>query len=101
MTEDHFREAGKKGVPLQFEIITHKKQRSIMKEFEIRQYGRTELAQLYNPDITPASAWKRLRLWIGRFPGLTQQLETLGYQQRQRVFTPAQVRAIADAIGEP
>jgi len=69
--------------------------------FCIRQYGRTELAQLYSPDITPEAAWKKLRLWIIHFPGLTQQLEALGYQSRQRVFTPAQVRAIADAIGEP
>lgn len=72
-----------------------------MKDFEVRQYGRTELAQLYSPNITPEAAWKKLKLWIDHFPGLNQQLRTLGYRKRQRIFTPAQVRAIAEAIGEP
>ena len=72
-----------------------------MKEFEIRQYGRTELAQLYSPDITPESAWKKLKQWIDHYPGLTEQLRTAGYQPRQRIFTPAQVAMIVGAIGEP
>ena len=73
----------------------------MINEFKIREYGRTELAQLYSPDITPASAWKKLKIWIGLYPGLNQQLSLLGYHQRQRIFTPSQVRAIVDAIGEP
>ena len=72
-----------------------------MKEFEIRQYGRTELAQLYSPDITPEAAWKKLKLWIEHFPGLTELLTSAGYQGRQRIFTPAQVTMIVEAIGEP
>ena len=72
-----------------------------MKEFKIRQYGRTELAQLYSPTITPGAAWKKLKTWIDFYPGLNQQLRTLGYHHRQRIFTPAQVKAITDAIGEP
>lgn len=73
----------------------------MINEFKIREYGRTELAQLYSPDITPESAWKKLKTWIGLFPGLNKQLSSLGYHHRQRIFTPAQVRAIIDAIGEP
>ena len=72
-----------------------------MKEFEIRQYGRTELAQLYSPDITPESAWKKLKQWIDHYPGLDERLHTLGYHPRQRIFTPAQVAMIVGAIGEP
>ena len=72
-----------------------------MKEFEIRQYGRTELAQFYSPDITPESAWKKLKQWIGHYPGLDGRLRTLGYHPRQRIFTPAQVAVIVEAIGEP
>ena len=71
------------------------------REFKIKEYGRTELARLYSPDITPEAAWKKLRLWIHHFPGLTEQLQSLGYHPRQRIFTPAQVRAIVDALGEP
>lgn len=72
-----------------------------MDGFRIRQYGRTELAQLYSPDIAPESAWKRLRLWIEHRPGLMSSLASLGYDGRTRSFTPAQVRAIVSAIGEP
>ena len=72
-----------------------------MKEFEIRQYGRTELAQLYSPEITPESAWKKLKQWIDHYPGLDERLRTLRYHPRQRIFTPAQVAVIVEAIGEP
>ena len=75
-----------------------------MKEetFEIRQYGRTELAQMYSPDITPAAAWKKLKGWIAYHPTLGEELMRLGYRPgRQRLFTPAQVRAIVGAMGEP
>lgn len=70
--------------------------------FEIRQYGRTELAQMYSPDITPAAAWKKLKAWIGYHPTLEGELRELGYHPgRQRLFTPAQVAAITGALGEP
>lgn len=72
-----------------------------MKDFEVRQYGRTELAQLYSPNITPEAAWKKLKTWIDFCPGLNQRLRTAGYQPRQRIFTPAQVTMIVEAIGEP
>lgn len=72
-----------------------------MKSFSIRKYGRTELAQLYCPDITPDAAWRKLRLWISHFPGLEERLSEHGYTSRCRSFTPAQVRLIVDALGEP
>lgn len=71
-------------------------------EFKIRKYGRQELAQLYSPDITPEAAWKRLKEWIDRYPGLNDRLAHLGYDPRhQRTFTPAQVEAITDSVGTP
>lgn len=71
-------------------------------EFEIRQYGRTELAVVYSPDITPAAAWKKLKSWIDYHPTLGGSLEGLGYQpDRQHIFTPAQVEVIVRALGEP
>ena len=72
-----------------------------MKTFCIRKYGRTELAQLYCPDITPAAAWRKLRQWIEAFPGLEESLAEHGYTRRCRSFTPAQVRLIVEALGEP
>lgn len=72
-----------------------------MKTFCIRKYGRTELAQLYCPDITPAAAWRNMRQWIRCFPGLEESLAEHGYTRRCRSFTPAQVRLIVEALGEP
>ena len=73
-----------------------------MKAFIIKQYGRTELAQLYSPDITPEAAWRKLRSWIDYHPQLPETLRQLGYSPgRQRIFTPAQVGAIVEALGEP
>ena len=69
--------------------------------FNVREYGRMELAQLYCPGIAPESAWKKLKKWIELSPGLTGRLQSLGYDGSTRSFTPAQVQAIVDAIGEP
>ena len=33
-------------------------------DFRIRSYGRTELAQLYNPCLTPKAAYRKLVGWI-------------------------------------
>ena len=69
--------------------------------FRIQEYGRTELAQLYCPDIAPESAWKKLKSWIALHPGLPERLQSLGYNGHTRSFTPAQVEAIVHDIGEP
>ncbi|MBE6283536.1 MAG: DUF4248 domain-containing protein [Mediterranea massiliensis] len=69
--------------------------------FTVRTYGRTELAQLYNPHIDPKNAFRKLRAWIAYNPALTQQLAALGYDGRARTFTPAQVAAIVRFLGEP
>ena len=72
-----------------------------MKDFQIREYGRTELAMIYNQDISPRSAWRRLRTWMEKSPGLMQRLYDTGYDDSQRIFTPIQVRIIVDHLGEP
>lgn len=69
--------------------------------FRIRSYGRTELAVAYNPGLTPGGAWKRLVQWIKHSPGLEQHLEQLSGGKQGRPYTPAQVEAIVNALGEP
>lgn len=69
--------------------------------FEIREYGRSELASLYSPGIEPLSAWRKFKRWMVKSPHLLDNLETLGYDQHQHTFTPLQVRLIINAIGEP
>lgn len=69
--------------------------------FRLRAYGRTELAQAYNPHLSPGVAWKKLSLWIHLYPELTERLKAIGYSPHQRVFTPRQVAMIVEALGEP
>lgn len=69
-------------------------------EFRIRAYGRTELAQLYCPTLTHGAAYRKLRQWIALSPGLTARLETLG-SGKSRTWTPAEVKEIVEALGEP
>jgi len=67
----------------------------------IRSYGKGELAQLYCPNITTAAARKKLMLWINYYPNLMENLRTIGFSNASRSFTPAQVRLIVEALGEP
>lgn len=69
--------------------------------FRIKTYGRTELAELYNPNVAPETAWRKLRSWIRKYPGMVEQLLAAGYKRGQRSFTPRQVRIIVDGVGEP
>lgn len=63
--------------------------------------GRTELAQRYNPQLSPGRAWEKLKEWIAINGPLTRRLEELHYDPKKRSFTPLQVAAIFEALGEP
>ena len=39
-----------------------------MENFEIRTYGRTELALCYFPDLNPQVAYRKLQYWIDYYP---------------------------------
>ncbi len=66
-----------------------------------RLYGRTELAQLYCPELTPDAAWRKLKRWITLNRDLTRDLQALGYTPSQRTFTPRMVSSIFHWLGEP
>ena len=51
-------------------------------DFRIRSYGRTELAQLYNPCLTPKAAYRKLVGWIDHYPGLAVRLPETGRVDR-------------------
>lgn len=68
---------------------------------KIRTYGKSELALLYCPHITAAAARKKLSLWINTYPHLQENLQRIGLTDLSRSYTPAQVRLIVDALGEP
>lgn len=69
--------------------------------FHVRAYGRTELALLYSPHLSPGRAWTKLQAWLARIPGMQEQLAALGYRRDCRTFTPAQVEQIVRWLGEP
>lgn len=70
---------------------------------EIRPYSKSELAQMYAPELGAGtnSALNRLSVWINRNPELLQALERSGYTKNQRLFTSYQVRLIFEYLGEP
>ena len=70
-------------------------------EIATRTFGRTELAQLYSPDLTAEAAWRKLKRWIALNGDLTARLTELGYTPNQRSFTPKMVACIFHYLGEP
>ena len=69
--------------------------------FRYRSYGKSELASLYLPDILPSSAMREFNEWIAAFPGLIESLCATGLARKSKRYTPAQVKLIADALGNP
>ena len=71
------------------------------KPFEVRTYGRTELALLYYPNLKSESAWRALRHELELCKDLARALRKEGYTPAQRRFTPRQVRTITQHLGTP
>ncbi len=59
------------------------------------------LAEAYNPTVCHARAVQILNDWIAHHPTLLSSLQALGYKKTQKLFTPAQVALVFDALGEP
>ena len=72
-----------------------------MDNFIIRAYSKKELALMYFPDSSPRTAVSHLMSWIRRCTQLWQQLQATGYETTCKTFTPRQVRAIVEQLGEP
>lgn len=72
-----------------------------METFKTCTYGRTELAQLYCPNLCPQAAFRKFNQWIDLYPNLRNELSAHGLSPKARTYTPAQVRLIVEALGEP
>lgn len=70
-------------------------------EFELRTYGRTELAKMYSPSIKPQSAYVKLMRWIGKSPELSTYLRKSSKRPNNRTFTSDEVKMIIQVLGEP
>lgn len=72
-----------------------------MTDFTIRAYTKKELALMYFPDSSPRTAVNHLMAWIHRCTPLWEQLQAMDYYPNAKSFTPRQVRAIVEHLGEP
>lgn len=71
------------------------------KTFEIRTFGFGELAQLYFPHVTKASASRMFSQWIYKSPELVSKLKELNWKKREKYFTPKQVKALVGFFDPP
>lgn len=69
--------------------------------FQIRPYGKAELALLYQPCSSPETAQKTLYRWIKGCPLLMTELESLNYNPKRRTFLKPEVEVIVKHLGEP
>jgi hypothetical protein len=72
-----------------------------MDTFIIRAYTKKELALKYFPGCLPRTAVNHLMAWIRNCKPLWAELQSMGYQPVSKSFTPRQVKAIVEQIGEP
>ena len=72
-----------------------------MENFEIRTYGRTELALCYFPGSTPKTASEKLTRWIRLSGNLKEKLIALDWKPGQKLLTPKQAMCIVNHLGEP
>ena len=68
---------------------------------KINAMTKTQVALLYNPNVSPKSAVQTLMRWIERNPPLKAELEESGYKRSQKIFSPKQVRIIYKYLDEP
>lgn len=70
-------------------------------DFIIRAYTKKELALLYFPYSAPRTAVNHLMAWIRKCARLWDELQATGYHVNSKAFTPRQVKAIVEQLGEP
>ena len=72
-----------------------------MEDFINRTYTKKELGPMYFPESMPRTAVNHLMSWIRRCQPLWDELQEMGYEKTCKSFTPKQVKAIFDNLGEP
>ena len=71
-------------------------------EFEVKTYGKSELAMLYFPMMGSAkSALSNLNYWIHQNQSLSAALKDCGMSPKAKFYTPKEVALIAHFLGEP
>ena len=74
----------------------------MQKEFEIRSYGKSELALLYFPHVkTTKGALNNLNFWINYNGELRRKLRELKSPPRAHRYTKQEVELIVEYLCEP
>ena len=69
--------------------------------FGYRSYSKTELALMYSPDSTPATALQCLTRWMKQCRPLMAELASMGYNKFRHTLFRHEVEAIVRHLGEP
>ena len=72
-----------------------------MNNSSIRAYSKKELALRFFPHSTPRAAVNHLMAMIRRCDMLWDELQSMGYYNNRKTFTPREVKAIVDWLGAP
>lgn len=70
-------------------------------EFKFRTYKKSELAMMYFPDVSKATASRNFRRWVTRCTPMTMELEAMGYDKNRQYLLKAEVEVIVKHLGEP
>ncbi|KAA6345986.1 hypothetical protein EZS27_005566 [termite gut metagenome] len=73
----------------------------VTERFRIRCYGKGELALMYFPEKSPKTAGRAFKKIVDGHPELTEKLAKTGLKPLSKTYTPAQVKHIIEALGEP
>ncbi|MCK9159703.1 MAG: DUF4248 domain-containing protein [Bacteroidaceae bacterium] len=78
------------------------KDRSVAEQpFIIRPYLKSELAGLYNPELSAVYALRKLRGWINHNDELREHFYTERESKKDVAFSKRQVRMLVEILGEP
>jgi len=70
-------------------------------ETPIKTYSVKELAILYNPEVSPSTATRRLKRWIHGSQELMQRLQQYGWSEKSKIYTPKQTAILFEWLGYP
>ena len=81
----------------------NKKKMKEEEKFIVRCYGKSELANLYFPNLRPEIASQKLKRWIRKCKALFEELtkEEFGYRVTDKNYTAREVKLIVYYLGEP
>jgi hypothetical protein len=71
------------------------------KEFTVKSYPKSELAQLYFPYSEAHVAQNHLNSWIRRCPMLVEALKDCHQSPHAKFYSAKSVRCIVHFLGEP